>query len=76
LDPVDLEIPEDGAERREEAQKEDDDEPDLLAGVDLELEEHGNRDDGDHDIGNNGDNGICRERGAGSKTRAGGCGVP
>jgi hypothetical protein len=61
LDAVDLQIPKNGAERGEEAQHKDEDEADLLADVDLELEQHGDRDDGDHDVGDDGHDGIRRE---------------
>lgn len=46
MDLLDLQVPEDGAEGGEETEQEDDDEADFLAGVDLELEEHRDRNDG------------------------------
>ena len=65
LNPVDLLVPEDGAERGEEAQQENDNQANLLARVDLELEKHGDRDHGDDHVRYDGDNGVCRERRAG-----------
>ncbi len=76
LDPIDLEIPEDRAEGREQAEEEDHNKTDFLARADLELEKHRDRDDGDDDVGHNGDNGVCGERRARGEARAGGCWIP
>lgn len=70
LDPVDLEIAEHGAERGEEAQQKDDDETDFLARVHLELEQHGDRDNGDNHIGDDRDDGVRRKRRPGRETLA------
>lgn len=61
LDPVDLEVAEDGAERGEEAEQEDDDEADLFARADLELQQGGDGHDGHDDVGDDGDHGVGGE---------------
>lgn len=62
LDPVDFQVPEYRAERREQTKQEDDDETDLLAGADLELHENRNRDDSNGNVRDDGDDGIRGER--------------
>lgn len=76
LDVVDCEVPENGAERGEEAQEEDDDETDFLARVDLELKEDRNRDNGNDDIRDDGNDGVGGKRRPRGETCTEHIGVP
>ena len=57
-DSVNLCIPQDGADCCEETEQEDANETEFLAHLDIELEKNRQRDDGDDDVGNDGDNRV------------------
>lgn len=59
--PVDLCISQDRTDCGEQTKQEDGNKTDLLACLDVELEENWQRQNGNNDIGNNGDNSIACE---------------
>jgi hypothetical protein len=71
LDAVDLEVPEDGAQSREQAEQEDANQADLLVPADVELEQQRDGQDGHDDVRDDGDGRVPRERRAGGQAGAG-----
>lgn len=61
LDAVDLGVAENGAESGEETETKDTNETELLLHANVELEQDGNRQDGDNHIGDDSEDGICGE---------------
>jgi hypothetical protein len=58
-----LEISEDGAKSGEQAEKENPDESKLLVIADVQFQQNGDRKNGDDDVGHDGYDSVCRERG-------------
>lgn len=64
LNLVDLQVSHDGADGGEEAKRENANQAQLLLARDVDLEQHGDGQQRDHDVGHDGDDGIAREGGA------------
>ncbi|EGX93100.1 hypothetical protein CCM_04472 [Cordyceps militaris CM01] len=76
LDAVDLRVAQDGAERGEEAEREDGDEAQLLLEPDVELEQDRDGEHGDEHVRDDGEHGVGGKRGDGGQAGARFGGVP